>query len=143
VANSNQSNIKWVFLIFVGVFAIVYFSRQSNGIIPWQTNYAAASTEARTDHKLVLLDFYANWCGPCRTMAADTWSDKHVADAVADLVPVHVNVDDDPALSQHFGVQGIPNVVLVDGNGTVVAQHVGQMRPGEFLAWLHYARTGY
>jgi thiol:disulfide interchange protein len=141
--NSNRSNLWWLLIIFVGVFAVLFTSHQSKGLIPWQANYTTASVEARTDHKLVLLDFYADWCGPCRAMAAETWSDKRVADAVSSYIPVHVNVDDNPQLSQHFGVQGIPNVVLVDGNGTVIAQHAGEMRPGEFLMWLHDVRTGY
>jgi thiol:disulfide interchange protein len=139
MANTTRSNFKWVLLIFICVFAVLAYTRPAKTLIPWQTNYTNASIQARTDHKLILLDFYADWCGPCRAMAADTWSDKSVADAVSNYVPVHVNVDDDPQLSQHFGVEGIPNMLVLDGNGKILAHHVGQMGPSEFLTWLHDA----
>ena len=109
--NPSRSNLWWVFLILIGVGAIVVTSGRYHvptGPIAWQTDYTAAAVQARTSHKLILLDFYADWCGPCREMAADTWSDHNVADAVSDYIPVHVNIDDDPKLARSFGVQAIP-----------------------------------
>ncbi|HEX4124002.1 MAG TPA: thioredoxin family protein [Tepidisphaeraceae bacterium] len=137
--NPNRSNLWWLLLILAGVGAIVLTSgrNHSNGLIPWQTDYTAAAVQARTNHKLILLDFYADWCGPCRAMASETWTDREVADAVSGYVPVHVNVDDNPKLAQYFGVQGIPNILVLDGEGNVIARQVGEMGPGQFLDWLH------
>ena len=69
----------------------------------------------------VLVDFYADWCGPCRMLAP-------VLDELAQETPnakiVKVNVDDSPQLAGQYGVSSIPNL-LVFKNGRVVDQQVG------------------
>ena len=69
----------------------------------------------------VLVDFYADWCGPCRMLAP-------VLDQVARNTPntkvVKVNIDKSPQLAQAYGVSSIPTV-MVFKEGSVVAQHTG------------------
>ena len=69
----------------------------------------------------VLVDFYADWCGPCRMLAP-------VLDQVARETPhakvVKVNIDTSPQLAQAYGVSSIPTV-MVFKEGSVVAQHTG------------------
>ncbi|MBP3605127.1 MAG: thioredoxin [Clostridia bacterium] len=77
---------------------------------------------------LVLVDFYADWCGPCRMMAP-------ILEAVAaereDLKVAKVNVDESAALASRFGVMSIPTLVLLDG-GEEVKRIVGA-RPKDAL----------
>jgi thioredoxin 1 len=69
----------------------------------------------------VLVDFYADWCGPCRRLAP-------VLDQIARDTPnarvVKVDIDDHPQLAQKYGVRSIPNV-MVFKNGEVTAQRTG------------------
>jgi thioredoxin 1 len=69
----------------------------------------------------VLVDFYADWCGPCRMLAP-------VLDQVARETPnarvVKVNIDNSPQLAAQYGVSSIPTVMVFKG-GSVVAQHTG------------------
>ena len=77
---------------------------------------------------LTLVDFYADWCGPCRMMAPIL---EAVAAERADLTVAKVNVDESAALASRFGVMSIPTLVLLDG-GEEVKRIVGA-RPKDAL----------
>ena len=70
---------------------------------------------------LVLLDFWAVWCGPCKMIAPIV---EAIAEEREDIVVGKVNVDDDMELAASFGVASIPTVVLVK-EGKVAATSVG------------------
>jgi thiol:disulfide interchange protein len=89
--------------------------------IPWRTDVDAALAEADRDGKLVVVDFTADWCPPCLAMKHDVWPDARVARAVVErFVPVLIDTDRDAATTARYGVEGIPTVLVLDGDGRVV-----------------------
>jgi thioredoxin len=70
----------------------------------------------------VLVDFYATWCGPCRTLSPIL--DKIAAHFAGQLKVVKVNIDEEPELAQHYQVSGVPMLAFFR-SGRLVDQVVG------------------
>ena len=64
----------------------------------------------KNSDKPVLLDFYADWCGPCRMVSPHV---DQIADENPDVVVGKVNVDNEPELAQMFGVFSIPALIVL------------------------------
>ena len=70
---------------------------------------------------VVLVDFYADWCGPCKMIAPII---DEVAAENPDLTVGKVNVDEAPELAQRFGISSIPTLLSFK-NGSLAAQNIG------------------
>jgi len=88
--------------------------------------------QVKNSEKTVLLDFYADWCGPCRMVAPLV---EEIAAEHPEYLICKVNVDDEPALAQEFGVQSIPTLVVLK-DGKIVTQSSGARPKGQILALL-------
>ena len=88
--------------------------------------------EVRAHKGVALVDFYADWCGPCRMLSP-------IVEAVArereDVLVAKVNVDDNPALANEFGVFSIPTLVVIK-DGKVAFNQAGVRPKEQILALL-------
>lgn len=88
--------------------------------------------QIRNSEKLVLLDFYADWCGPCRMVSPIV---DEVARERSDILVGKINVDNEPELSGEFGVVSIPLLVVMK-NGKIINQAAGARPKPQILAML-------
>ncbi len=88
--------------------------------------------EIKNSSKPVLLDFYADWCGPCRMVSPIV---DEIAEERDDIIVGKINVDDEQELAGQFGVFSIPTLVVMK-DGKVVAQEAGAKPKAQILAML-------
>ncbi|MEF2919368.1 MAG: thioredoxin [Acutalibacteraceae bacterium] len=86
----------------------------------------------KNSDKTVLLDFYADWCGPCRMVLPLV---EQIAEENPQYLVAKINVDEEPELAQEFGVSTIPTLVVMK-NGEIVNQSVGAKQKAQILAML-------
>ena len=79
-----------------------------------------------------LVDFYADWCGPCRMVSPIV---DEIAEERSDITVGKVNVDDENALAMKYGVMSIPTLVVMK-NGKIAQQAVGARPKSDILAML-------
>ena len=88
--------------------------------------------DIKNSDKTVLLDFYADWCGPCRMVSP-------IVDEIAEQFPQYlvgkINVDEEPELANAFGVSSIPMLVVMK-DGKIANQSVGAIPKSQILGML-------
>ena len=88
--------------------------------------------EVIKSEKKVLLDFYADWCGPCRMVSPIV---DEIAEENPDYLIGKINVDEEPDLAQEFGVMSIPMLVVLE-KGEIVNSSVGARPKAQILSML-------
>ena len=91
--------------------------------------------EVEKSEKVVLLDFYADWCGPCRMVGPVI---EEIAKEHPEILVGKVNVDEEQALASAFSVMSIPTLVVMK-NGKIVRQVAGARPKAQILALLENA----
>ena len=95
--------------------------------MPAQTKSRALTNktfdEAIADHRVVLVDFWATWCGPCKTMAPDL--DLIARETEDDVLIAKVDVDKERQLVERFGIQSMPTIITFHHEGEVHRTYVG------------------
>ena len=99
-----------------------------------QTSDTAFEQDVLKSSKPVLVDFWAEWCGPCKMIAPHL---EAVAEQFGEQIEViKVNIDENPLTPTRYGVRGIPTLMLFK-NGEVAATKVGAAPKGKLQEWLN------
>jgi thioredoxin-related protein len=86
----------------------------------WFTSFAEAQKVALGTNKFMLVDFTASWCGPCRKMDRDSWNNEQVELTLENYVKVKIDIDTNRELARKYGIQSVPNMIIMDGNGKIL-----------------------
>ena len=94
--------------------------------------------QIKNSEKTVLLDFYADWCGPCRMLAPII---EQIAEENPEFTVGKINVDEEPELANAFGVTSIPSLFVLE-KGEIIAQSMGA-KPKEQILKILERGNGY
>lgn len=110
-------------LAILGAFMIVGGLQQpaAGPHLNWEYDEPTALETARQENKLVMLDFYAKWCGACNELDHKTFSNQDVVDRLENYITVKLDftTEQDEDLSEKYQIRGLPIVVFMDGNGKI------------------------
>ena len=96
---------------------------------------ATYETEVEKSDKKVLIDFWADWCGPCRMMSPVV---DEIAEEMPDIKVCKVNVDEEPELARKFNIMSIPTLVVIKG-GNIADTSMGLIDKSELMQMIKNA----
>lgn len=106
--------------------------------IQWERDLEQGLRKAQMSNRLVMIDFYADWCGWCQKLDQETFADPKVKEMLRFMfICIKVNGDENSAAVTKYHVQGYPNIVFVAPDGRVVHQQPGYLPPDQFVQLLN------
>ncbi|MBS1708191.1 MAG: thioredoxin family protein, partial [Armatimonadetes bacterium] len=107
----------------------------------WLSDWDQAMSLAKATHKIVMVDFMASWCGPCKALDKQSFHTEAFKQETKNIILVKIDIDQQPALAQKYGVEAIPNVQFIDEKGVVVHKFLGLIPDSEVIQNIRTAKS--
>jgi thiol:disulfide interchange protein len=135
---------KKIAIILSVCTVVLLFMNCSNGedeavkgsIVFQKITFQKAIEKAKLEHKIVFIDAYATWCGPCKQLSKKTFTDKKVGDLFnAQFINVKIDVDEAEGkqFAEKFEINSIPTLLFFDQEGKLMHRIQGFYTPSELL----------
>ena len=107
------------------------------GIVFFTGTWKEALAKAKAENKIIFLDIYATWCGPCKKLKAKSFASAKVGTYFNDNF-INVTLDGEEGegiiLAEKYKLQAYPTLLFIDGDGNVKKGAVGYYNPSELLS---------
>jgi thiol:disulfide interchange protein DsbD len=110
--------------------------------IKWVNDFSAGQKLAKKERRLIVVDFYADWCKECKLMEQRTYVNAKVQAAMKKFVAIKVNTDlpkNRPTVAW-YAIDPLPTILVLDADGNVLRTLTGFVPPAEFAAKISATR---
>jgi len=127
---------KHLILIFLFLFSV---STYSKGIEFQKIKLDAAKEIAKKENKIIFIDYYADWCGPCKWLAKNVFTDNEVGVLFnKNFINLKINADIDDFIGREYNASSLPTLLWIDHNGTLNKKVVGAIDKQTLLNHANY-----
>lgn len=128
-------------LLLIAITAVIFLMAAKDpepkeGLNFFQGTWKEAVQKARDENKPIFLDIYATWCGPCKMLKRNTFSNTKVAEFYNNSF-INVSLDgeqgDGSVLASQLKIIGYPSLLFFDKNGSPILYSAGYVEAGEFI----------
>jgi len=132
---NNFSFMKKIFSVIMLLPALLTLA-QAQGIEFFHGTWPEALEKAKTEQKLIFVDAFASWCGPCKRMASTVFTEQEVGDYFnANFIPLKIDMEkpENAEFAGKYPVHAYPTLYFIDAEGKVVIKNVGAMSTEQIL----------
>jgi len=131
--------------LFMAGVAVILATSASNVLcdIAWVEGYDRGLEEAESRGKPAMMDFTASWCGWCVKLDKDTFTDPTVQELARSFVCVKVNMDKEKANAKKWSIRGIPHILFLAPDGSLITRISGYKGPSDFAKAMRTALKKY
>ena len=134
-AQKNFKHMKSNILILIATVLVGALYGQSSNIQFEEGNWQSILDKAKAQDKVIFLDAYTSWCGPCKMMSKDVFTHAEVSSFYNEnFINAKIDMEkgEGPALATNYKVRAYPTLLFIDGDGELVHQAIGYHNPKQF-----------
>jgi thioredoxin-related protein len=141
IADLKKKIMKKIFVLIIVVVNSLFVNAQ--GIQFYTSSLDSAKAQAAKDKKLIFIDCFTTWCGPCKRMAANTFPDPEVGTYFnTNFIPMQIDMEkegDGLVVSKKYNITAFPTLLVIDAQGNMIHRETGMLDPAAFLTFGHTA----
>lgn len=122
-------------VIFVS-FVLFSCSAKNKEDIKWYSDIDKAMSDAAKNHKVIMVDFYTDWCSWCKKLDNETYKDRRVIEKAQHFISLKVNPekgDRESGFAKRYNVEGFPSIVFINHEGAMIRKIGGFQDAGQFI----------